>query len=46
MKVAVTKETRPHELRVAASPETVKKMSALGLELVVETGAGLAAAYT
>jgi NAD(P) transhydrogenase subunit alpha len=46
MKVAITKETRPHELRVAASPETVKKMIALGLELVVETGAGLAAAYT
>ncbi|MEA2754315.1 MAG: H+-translocating transhydrogenase subunit alpha, partial [Aliidongia sp.] len=46
MKVAVTKETRAHELRVAASPETVKKMIALGLELVVETGAGLAAAFT
>jgi H+-translocating NAD(P) transhydrogenase subunit alpha len=45
MKVAVTKETRAHELRVAASPETVKKMIALGLELVIETGAGLAAAY-
>ena len=46
MKVAITKETRPHEQRVAASPETVKKMIGLGLELVVETGAGLAAAYT
>jgi NAD(P) transhydrogenase subunit alpha len=46
MKVAITKETRPHEKRVAASPETVKKMVALGLELVVETGAGLAASFT
>jgi NAD(P) transhydrogenase subunit alpha len=46
MKVAITKETRPHEKRVAASPETVKKMIGLGLELVVETGAGLAAAFT
>jgi H+-translocating NAD(P) transhydrogenase subunit alpha len=46
MKVAITKETRPHEQRVAASPDTVKKMIGLGLELVVETGAGVAAAFT
>src|SRR5271168_2951370 len=45
MKVAITKETRPYEKRVAASPETVKKMIALGLEPVVETGAGTAAAF-
>jgi H+-translocating NAD(P) transhydrogenase subunit alpha len=46
MKVAITKETRPHEQRVAASPDTVKKMIGLGLDLVVETGAGVAAAFT
>jgi NAD(P) transhydrogenase subunit alpha len=46
MKVAITKETRPHEQRVAASPDTVKKMIGLGLEPVIETGAGLAAAFT
>ena len=45
MKVAITKETRPYEKRVAASPDTVKKMIALGLEPVVETGAGTAAAF-
>ncbi|XKH35870.1 Re/Si-specific NAD(P)(+) transhydrogenase subunit alpha [Azospirillum doebereinerae] len=41
MKVAIPKERRAGELRVAASPETVKKLKALGLEVVVESGAGL-----
>ena len=39
-KVAVPKERHEDETRVAASPETVKKMTALGLCVVVETGAG------
>jgi NAD(P) transhydrogenase subunit alpha len=30
-----------HESRVAASPETVKRLSALGLDVVVESGAGI-----
>ncbi len=46
MKLAVPRERRAHETRVAASPETVKKLSALGFEIVVETGAGLHAAFT
>jgi len=46
MKVAIPKERRPHERRVAASPETVKKLSALGLTVVVEAGAGEGAAFT
>ena len=46
MKVAITKETRAHEKRVAASPETVKKMIALGLDVVIEKDAGTAAALT
>jgi NAD(P) transhydrogenase subunit alpha len=40
MKIAVLKERRPHEARVAASPDTVKKLIALGLSVTVEKGAG------
>jgi NAD(P) transhydrogenase subunit alpha len=46
MKVAVLKERRADERRVAASPDTVKKMKALGLDVVVETGAGLGASIS
>ena len=46
MKIAILKERRPHETRVAATPETVKKLKALGAEVTIETGAGIAAAYT
>src|SRR5579883_1536419 len=46
MKIAILKERRPHETRVAATPETVKKLKALGAEITVETGAGSAAGYT
>jgi len=44
MKIAIPKERRPDEARVAASPETVKKFVALGCEVTVEKGAGLGAA--
>ncbi|HQT76570.1 MAG: NAD(P) transhydrogenase subunit alpha [Rhodospirillales bacterium 20-64-7] len=40
MRLAVLKERRPAETRVAATPETVKKLIALGLTVAVETGAG------
>ncbi|HEV2747880.1 MAG TPA: NAD(P) transhydrogenase subunit alpha, partial [Allosphingosinicella sp.] len=43
MKLAVLKETAEAEGRVAATPETVKKFAALGAEVAVEAGAGLAA---
>ena len=43
MKLAILKERRAGEARVAATPETVKKLKGLGLEVVVETGAGSAA---
>ena len=43
MRLAVLKERRAHETRVAATPETVRKLVALGLEVAVETGAGLGA---
>jgi len=46
MKVAVLKERRESEARVAATPETVKKMAALGLDVHVETKAGEAAFFT
>jgi len=44
MKIAIPKERRPHETRVAATPDTVRKLKALGFEVVVESGAGAAAA--
>jgi H+-translocating NAD(P) transhydrogenase subunit alpha len=46
MKVAVVKERRAHERRVAASPDTVKRMVAMGLEVVAERGAGEGAGFT
>jgi NAD(P) transhydrogenase subunit alpha len=46
MKIAILKERRPHETRVAATPETVKKLKALGAEITIEAGAGTVAAYT
>ena len=44
MRIAVPRERRADEARVAASPDTVKKFRALGFEVVVEQGAGIAAA--
>jgi H+-translocating NAD(P) transhydrogenase subunit alpha len=41
--IAVTKERRAGETRVAATPETVKKLIAAGFSVVVEAGAGLSA---
>src|ERR1700679_225075 len=40
MKLAILKERRTGETRVAATPDTVKKLKGLGLEVTVETGAG------
>jgi NAD(P) transhydrogenase subunit alpha len=40
MKVAVVRERRAFERRVAASPDTVKRMVGMGLEVIVESGAG------
>lgn len=42
MKIAVLKERRSGETRVAATPETVKKYVGLGCTIVVESGAGAA----
>ncbi|MEI6485936.1 MAG: Re/Si-specific NAD(P)(+) transhydrogenase subunit alpha [Sphingomonadales bacterium] len=43
MKIAVLKETAATEARVAATPETVKKLIGLGAEVAVEAGAGAGA---
>ena len=43
MRIAVLAETDRTEPRVAATPETVKKFIALGAEMAVQAGAGLAA---
>src|SRR5260370_32006772 len=41
MKIAVAKEIDPSEPRVAASPDTVKKFKALGVDIAVEPGGGI-----
>ena len=41
MRIAVARESDAGEPRVAATPETVKKMIGLGAEVVVEPGAGI-----
>jgi len=43
VKLAILKEDAPGELRVAATPETVRKFIALGAEVAVEAGAGASA---
>ncbi len=46
VKIAIAKERESHEKRVAASPETVKKLVALGADVSVESGAGEASAIS
>ncbi len=46
MKIAVLKELADGEQRVSASPETVKKFTALGATLAVEKEAGLSASIS
>lgn len=45
MKIAVPKETRKGELRVALVPESCKKLIGKGILLAVESGAGQAACF-
>lgn len=42
MKIAVLKERREYEKRVAVTPETVKKFLKAGQQVCIESGAGLA----
>src|SRR5712671_510918 len=41
MRIAIARETDPGEPRVAATPDTVKKMTALGGQVFVEPNAGV-----
>jgi NAD(P) transhydrogenase subunit alpha len=45
MRIAVARETDSAEDRVAATPETVRKMKSLGAEVVVEPGAGVKSGF-
>ncbi|GAA4321547.1 Re/Si-specific NAD(P)(+) transhydrogenase subunit alpha [Pigmentiphaga soli] len=45
MKIGIPAETRAGETRVAATPETVKKLAAGGAQVLVQRGAGSAARY-
>jgi H+-translocating NAD(P) transhydrogenase subunit alpha len=40
MKIAIPAETEPGEPRVAATPDTIKRMISMGAEVAVEKGAG------
>ena len=46
MKIAIAKERRPHERRVAATPDTIKKYLQWGFDVAVEAGAGEAASIS
>jgi NAD(P) transhydrogenase subunit alpha len=41
MRIAIPRESDAGEPRVAATPDTVKKMKALGADIVIEPGAGV-----
>ncbi len=43
IKIAVLKERQPHEARVAATPDTVKKLIGFGFEVTLEKAAGVGA---
>ncbi len=45
MRVAVLRERRAAETRVAATPETAKKLVGMGCTVAVEAGAGLASGF-
>jgi NAD(P) transhydrogenase subunit alpha len=45
MRLAVLKERRAFETRVAATPESVKRLIGLGLTVAIEAGAGAQAAF-
>jgi len=46
MQIGIPAETLAGETRVAATPETVKKFAAMGCEVLVQSGAGLASSCT
>ncbi len=45
MKIGVPKEVHPGEKRVAATPDTAKRLQKLGFQVQIEAGAGTAAGF-
>jgi len=45
MKISIAKERRAQERRVAATPDTVKRLVGMGLDVVVESGAGAGGSF-
>ena len=45
MKIGIPKEIHPGERRVAATPDTAKKLRSFGFEVLIESGAGVAAEF-
>jgi H+-translocating NAD(P) transhydrogenase subunit alpha len=45
MRIGVPKERRPGEARVAATPDTVKRLVGRGIDVLIEAGAGDAARF-
>lgn len=46
MRIGVPAETKPGETRVAATPETIKKLVAAKHQVIVQTGAGVTSSVT
>jgi NAD(P) transhydrogenase subunit alpha len=44
--IGIPKETYPNESRVAATPDTIKKLQKLGFEIWIESEAGAAASFS
>ncbi|HET7594018.1 MAG TPA: Re/Si-specific NAD(P)(+) transhydrogenase subunit alpha [Stellaceae bacterium] len=45
MKISIAKERRAQERRVAATPDTTRRLVGMGLEVVVESGAGAGSSF-
>src|SRR5260221_49790 len=45
MKISIAKERRAQERRVAATPDTAKRLVGMGLDVVVESGAGAGGSF-
>ena len=46
MRIAVAKEILPGEARVALVPDIISKLTKAGLEVVIESGAGVLAGFS
>ena len=46
MKIGIPKERQGNEARVAISPDTIKKLRSQNIDILIESGAGLGAAFS